>query len=190
MVSRHSAAESSATQLAVTDMHGSKRTRASVFLPPPPAMARWTAAAITAPPICLAGSDGEVMAAAARSGKHAGLGIIAELTMYHSGHARLRGRLPEYVRPFYQLSAAARAGCGGVRSSAMRPIRAGDTRWQRMILTAACSGWRFCRRLEDRRRTHRACEASHPEPGALCSQWQLHHLALPGVQPAKTLPAI
>jgi hypothetical protein len=127
VVSRRSAAESSATQMAVTDMHDSNRTRASVFLPPPPAMARRAAPAIIASPIDLARRDGEVVAAGARSGKHAGLGIIAELTMYHSGDARLRGRLPEYVRPFYQLSAAARAGCGGVRSSAMRPIRAGET---------------------------------------------------------------
>ncbi len=76
VVSSRSAVESSATQLEVTDVYRSNRRRASVIHPPPPAIARRAAATIISPPIDLAGSDGEVMAAAARRGKRADLGII------------------------------------------------------------------------------------------------------------------
>jgi len=37
------------------------------------------------------------------------------------------------------------------------------------VLTVFYSGWCCSRRLEDRRRSHRACEASHPESGMFTS---------------------
>ena len=58
VVSRPARAESAASQLALTDFHHSKATRASVCTPPPLAMLRWAPAAIIATPIGRQHSDG------------------------------------------------------------------------------------------------------------------------------------
>lgn len=64
------------------------------------------------------------------------------------------------------------------------------------ILTSVTSGWCLCRRLEDRCRSHRAYQASHPEPGTLFFFSTLtsypspsNSLGFPGIHRLDTPPA-